>query len=161
MNCILYKAALLCCLSSIAVAQAPSAPPGNEGKEDPGKALLERTCTKCHNLAGTLSQHNSPARWSAIVDDMVARGAEASDAEIDKIIVYLSKIYGPTVSINKVNAEELATALDLPPAGAAAIVEYREKNGSFKSLEDLKKVPSIDWKIIESKKDRLDFAGDR
>ena len=29
------------------------------------------------------------------------------------------------------------------PAKAKAIIEYREKNGSFASVEDLKKVPGI------------------
>jgi competence protein ComEA len=140
-------------LCSFAVAQAQSAPP-----EDEGKALLERTCTKCHELAGTLSQRNSRERWSAIVDDMIARGAEASDAEIDRLVDYLARNLGNKVNVNKATAEELAGALELPKAIASAIVEYREKNGNFKSLEDLRKVPAIDWKTIESKKDRLDFA---
>ena len=47
------------------------------------------------------------------------------------------------------------------PAGrrsqAAAIIQYREKNGNFKSIEDLKKVPGIDVDKIEAKKDRLTF----
>jgi competence ComEA-like helix-hairpin-helix protein len=46
----------------------------------------------------------------------------------------------------------------LPKAAASKIVEFREKNGLFKNWEDLRKVPAIDWKTVESKKDRLDFA---
>jgi len=41
---------------------------------------------------------------------------------------------------------------------AAAIVAYRQKNGAFKTLEDLKKVPALDAAEVESKKDRLDFT---
>ena len=40
---------------------------------------------------------------------------------------------------------------------ATAIVDYREKNGSFKSLDDLKKVTAVDAKEIESRKDRIAF----
>jgi competence protein ComEA len=148
--------AALCCLASIAAAQ-----PRSELHDDEAKALLERTCTKCHKLTATLSQRNSKERWSAILDDMIARGAEASDAEIDTLVNYLAKSFGNKVNVNKATAEELSTVLELPRAGASAIVEYREKNGTFKSLDDLKKVPELDWKAIKGKEDRLDFAGSK
>jgi competence protein ComEA len=37
------------------------------------------------------------------------------------------------------------------------VLAYRAKNGNFKSIDDLKKVPGIDPAYIESKKDRLAF----
>ena len=37
---------------------------------------------------------------------------------------------------------------------AEAIVKYQE-NGAFKIVDDLKKVPDLDFKKIEAKKDRL------
>ena len=39
------------------------------------------------------------------------------------------------------------------------MIAYREKNGLFKSVDDLKKVPGIDAKKIDAKKDRLYFGG--
>jgi competence protein ComEA len=153
MNCILYIPVLLCLLVSMAAAQAQSTP-----AEDEGKALLERTCTKCHKLSAAVGQRNSKGRWSAIVDDMIARGAEATDPEIEKIVDYLAKNFGPKVNVNKATADQLAGTLEVPKAAASAIVEYREKNGSFKSFEDLRKVPAIDWSAFESKKDSLDFS---
>lgn len=128
------------------------------GAQDDGKALLERACTKCHGLTGTMRQRNSRERWTAIVDDMVARGAEGSDAEFEKITNYLAKNLGEKVGVNKASAEELAAGLGIPRTAAAAIVAYRQKNGAFKTLEDLKKVPSLDAADIDSKKDRLDFS---
>ena len=125
--------------------------------QDDGRALLERTCTKCHALNATTRQRNDRERWSAIVDDMVVRGAELSDAEIEKIIDYLAKNLGPKVNVNSASAEDLAKVLELPKAAATAIVDYREKNGSFKSLDDLKKVTAVDAKEIESRKDRIAF----
>ena len=128
--------------------------------QDSGKAVLERVCTKCHTLTSTLKQRNSDAGWSKIVDDMVARGAEASDAEIEAIIEYLGKNFGPKVNVNKASAEDLARGLEIPAAAADAIVEYRVKHGRFKDLEDLKKVQSV-GKDIESKKERLEFGDSR
>ena len=38
---------------------------------------------------------------------------------------------------------------------AAALIAYREENGPCKKLEDLKKVPGLDYKKIDARKDRL------
>ena len=40
---------------------------------------------------------------------------------------------------------------------AAAIVKYRSEKGSFRSTEDLKKVPGLSEKKVEEKKDLLIF----
>jgi len=125
--------------------------------EDQGEALLERTCTKCHTLDGIARQRNSKERWAAIVDDMVSRGAEATDAEIEKIVDYLVKNTGPKVNVNKASVQDLVAKLGLSEAASAAIVASREKNGSFKTLEDLKKIESVDPKEIENRKTRIDF----
>ena len=54
-------------------------------------------------------------------------------------------------------AIDLESGLSLRRSQAAAIIQYREKNGPFKSIEELKKVPGIDIEKIEAKKDRLVF----
>ncbi len=126
--------------------------------QEDGKALVQRVCTKCHALNTTTGQRNSPARWSDVVDDMVARGAEASDADIVKIIEYLSTNFGPRTKVNTASAGELAAALEISKAAADEVVAYRSKNGAFHSLEDLKKVPGLGAADIESKKDGLDFS---
>ena len=38
------------------------------------------------------------------------------------------------------------------------MVEYREKRGGFKSFDELKKVPALEGKDIESRKEWLDFS---
>src|SRR5262245_1648564 len=56
---------------------------------------------------------------------------------------------GP-VNINTADAKTLAKELDgVGPAKAQAIVEYREKNGAFKSADDLLKVEGIGSKVLE------------
>jgi competence protein ComEA len=127
-------------------------------QDDAAKELVERTCTMCHSMDGVKRLHNSQEQWSAVVDDMVSRGAEASDSEIAQIVDYLTKTQGIKVNVNKAAAAELAGVLEIPAGAASAIVAYRAKNGNFKSLDDMKKVPGLDAKAIDSKKDRLDFA---
>ncbi|MFN7999307.1 MAG: pyrroloquinoline quinone-dependent dehydrogenase [Bryobacteraceae bacterium] len=64
-------------------------PPGG------AKAMVEKTCgTGCHPVEVVTSQRMSAADWSAVVQNMVARGAQASDAEAQVIVDYLSKTLG-------------------------------------------------------------------
>lgn len=122
-----------------------------------GKALLESHCTKCHDLTSTLRQRNTRERWTKIVEDMIGRGAEGTDEEFDKITDYLVKHQGPKVAVNKASADELSTVAGLTKANAAAIVQHREKNGAFKTLDDLKAIAGIDWPDVEAKKENLEF----
>ena len=53
------------------------------------------------------------------------------------------------VNINKANSEALQQNLQgIGPVKADAIVEYRNKNGSFKSIDDLKNVPGIGDELV-------------
>jgi quinoprotein glucose dehydrogenase len=59
------------------------------------KALVEKTCgTGCHSVEVVTSQRMSEKDWNAMVQGMVARGAQASDAEVKIIVDYLSKTLG-------------------------------------------------------------------
>lgn len=123
-----------------------------------GKELVERECTKCHGLEGITGSRNSKDRWASIVDDMVSRGASGTDQEIEQIISYLSANFAPAkINVNKATAKEISTALAISEDDATVIVSYRSKNGNFKDVESLKKVPGVDAQRIESRKDRLEF----
>ncbi len=59
------------------------------------KALVEKTCgTGCHSVEVVTSQRMSEKDWNAVVQSMVARGAQASDAEVKAIVGYLAKTLG-------------------------------------------------------------------
>jgi hypothetical protein len=59
------------------------------------KALVEKTCgTGCHAVEVVTSQRMNKTEWSAIVQNMVVRGAKASDAEAGAIVEYLAKTLG-------------------------------------------------------------------
>jgi len=47
--------------------------------------------------------------------------------------------------------------LALTSEEAAALVSYREKNGDYKTIDDLKKVAGVDSKKLDAKKDLLQF----
>ena len=53
------------------------------------------------------------------------------------------------VNVNTASAVELAAIKGIGPAKAQAIVEHREKNGAFKSVDDLKQVRGIGDKMLE------------
>lgn len=59
------------------------------------KALVEKTCgTTCHSLGVLASQRTDEKGWNAIVANMVARGAQASNAQVKVIVQYLVKNFG-------------------------------------------------------------------
>jgi competence protein ComEA len=59
------------------------------------------------------------------------------------------------VNINTATAAQLETLPGIGPAKAAAIISYREKNGPFRSLDDLTEVAGIGAKTVEGLKDYI------
>ena len=59
------------------------------------------------------------------------------------------------VNINTATVEELKTLKGVGEKKAEAIIEYRKKNGSFKTKEDLMKVRGIGKKLFESFEERI------
>ena len=62
--------------------------------EGEGKELTETVCSTCHELLVVTSERRTEAQWKALVDDMVRRGAEASDSQKKVILAYLLKNFG-------------------------------------------------------------------
>jgi competence protein ComEA len=87
---------------------------------------------------------------------MAERGARATDAEFESIISYLSKFFG-AVNVNQASAKEIQEVLEIPAQAGDAIVQYRSQHGPFADLESLKRVPALDGKLLEERKDRILF----
>ena len=59
------------------------------------------------------------------------------------------------INLNKATAAELSQLKGIGMKYAERIVEFRDKNGPFKQVEDLLKVQGIGPKILEKNKDRI------
>ena len=59
------------------------------------------------------------------------------------------------ISINKASVSELMTLPGIGESRAKSIVEYRDANGSFQHIEDIKKVTGISSAIFESIKEYI------
>lgn len=64
---------------------------------------------------------------------------------------------GDVININTATAKMIQDAhlKGIGAKRAEAIVEYREKNGPYKSVDDLKNITGITQKIIDANRDRL------
>jgi len=62
---------------------------------------------------------------------------------------------GGKININTATEQELQQISGIGPSKAKAIIEYREKNGSFQTIEDLDKVSGIGEKTLEHMKDQI------
>jgi competence protein ComEA len=66
------------------------------------------------------------------------------------------------VNINTADATALAKALNgIGPSKAKAIVSYREKNGPFKSVDQLAMVEGITQKLIDKNRADIRLGGDK
>jgi competence protein ComEA len=125
--------------------------------DGPGKEVTLQLCGNCHEAAIVEAHRQSRDEWVATIQKMMAAGAEGTEEQFTAVLEYLSKNFGPAaarINVNKATAADLGTGLEKE---AAAIVKYRTDKGAFKTLEDLKKVPDLDFKKIEAQKDRLVF----
>lgn len=61
------------------------------------------------------------------------------------------------ININTANLEELKTLNGVGDAKAKSIIEYREKNGGFKSIDDIKNVTGISEKMFEKIKEQIEI----
>src|SRR6266852_5709011 len=124
--------------------------------EGPGKAETQKLCTQCHELERSIAPRQNREAWQQTMNKMIVLGARGTEEEFRIVIDYLAKNYPgeevPKLDVNKAPAMQFESRLSLTRSQAAAVIEYRTRNGNFKSIEDLKKVPGVDAAKIEAKK---------
>src|SRR3954451_9033916 len=115
--------------------------------DGPGKDQLVKICGQCPEPQRAASIRLTRDGWEQTIGDMIARGAKGSDDDFKAILDYLSTNFrgeaSKPLNVNTANSVELESVLLLLRKEAAAVIAYREKNGLFKNVEDLKKVPGI------------------
>jgi len=151
LKCPRLPALLSVALACSAFAQLP---------EGPGKAATMQLCGNCHEATIVQQHRQSRDEWVATIQKMMAAGAQGPEDQFMAVLQYLTKNFGPAaakISINQAPAAELESGLGITAKEAAAIVTYRTDKGPFKAIDDLKKVPDLDFKKIEAQKDRIAF----
>ena len=127
-----------------------------------GRDTLKKVCTQCHDIESVPRLRYSRADWTTLVYSMKDMGAEATTAELDEIIDYLTLNFGKgdeakKINVNMAAAKDLQTMLGLTEKESGLIVDYRGKNGNFKDLPGLMKVDGIDGSKIQAAKDKIAF----
>jgi competence protein ComEA len=129
--------------------------------DGPGKDVTAKICGNCHDVEVLKGYRQGSDGWTQTISKMINAGAMGTDEQFEMVLDYLVKNFGPDapppIKVNKATASELEPALEITAKESAAIVKYRTDHGPFKSIDDLKKVPDLDLKKIESKKNRLVF----
>jgi len=147
---ILAVAALL----SFAISPALAAPGDLEAltkasdlDPDPADAQAVATvCTACHSSAQFLTAARPYLRWEQTMQDMLDRGAVATDEQLDHILSYLVKNI-TIVNVNSSPPEQLGMTLQIPSAVAEDIVAKRTQR-PFTSVDELKAVKGINPEVV-------------
>src|SRR5437763_12313658 len=69
----------------------PTPPPADTAQVDPAVALIQSRCVMCHGADFVLQARKPKAAWRDLINEMVGKGAQVSDAEADQIQAYLEK----------------------------------------------------------------------
>ena len=127
--------------------------------EGPGKAELLKVCGGCHQPERSAAVRLTREGWEGVIADMMQRGAKGTETEFAAVLDYLATHFlgdAPRpLNINRASNLELESVAGLTRKEAAAVLAWLEKAGPCKSLDELKKVPGLDYKKIEARKDFL------
>ena len=147
---------LLAFAAALTAAAFPAA--AQDLPDGPDKALVEAICSECHTTERIAAQHLTKPQWADKVLEMLQEAPDVKQSERDRIVEYLVKNFPARARVNKANAKELQAILEISDESATFIVGYRQKNGSFKTFNDLKKVPGVDPSKLDAKREIIDFT---
>jgi mono/diheme cytochrome c family protein len=96
-----------------AAAQQPQWPPGD------GREIVSVACVQCHVPSIIMNLREGPAGWRAHVLDMVTRGAQVKNSEVDAVVAYLASNFAPGTNL------PTAKPVTLPDGDGKQLVEER------------------------------------
>lgn len=115
---------------------------------DPADAkAVAAVCTACHSSAQFLTAARPYLRWEQTMQDMLDRGAVATDDQLDHILSYLVKNI-TIVNVNSSPPDQLGMTLQIPSQVADDIVARRTAH-PFASLDELKAVKGVNVDVIQ------------
>lgn len=80
-------------------------------------------------------------------------------AFVGLVLMAFAGLASAVVDLNAATAEELQAIKGIGPAKSKAIIEYRDKNGPFKSVEDLDNVKGFGKKTVDKLRPELSIGG--
>jgi competence protein ComEA len=153
--------AMILAASGLFAAAGQDPPPAQSSDvlpEGPGKEATLKVCSGCHSVRIVASLRLTRDGWAGVVKDMVREGAKGTDEELAQVLDYLAANFlgeAPRpINVNTAPSIDLESVIGLLRSEARALIAYREKT-PCKVIEDLKKVPGLDFKKIEAAKDRI------
>ncbi len=90
-----------------------------------------------------------------IQDEMVIYVPAQGEVEQSQVNLSDSDSNQSKIRINSATADEIESLNGIGPSKAQAIIDYREENGLFQSVEDLLEVPGIGEKTLENLKEDI------
>lgn len=137
--------------------QSPAQQSAADASEAAEAALVSRMCGgQCHVPAEVLTKRRTKIDWQDVLDRMVEKGATGASKDFERVLAYLCRTYGE-IYINRAPPDEIAMTLGLSKKDADAVVAYRKANGSFADIDAVKKVPDLDIKTLDKRKDSIIF----
>ena len=122
----------------------------------PGADAFQRTCVLCHTPERIVSVRKTKVEWEEIIDKMITRGAQVTDDNYGPIEEYLLRNYGK-VNVNKAVKDDLVLIGGFTAEEADAVVKFRTDNGPIADFAALGKIPALDAKKLDEKRDALTF----
>src|SRR5215471_5526190 len=110
----------IACLAFAVSVQAQILPEGR------GRADFQRICGTCHGLAMATSQRLTRGEWTRVVNDMVARGAQGTQDELDNVMAYLTANFGKPLAGADGVKPKVAPAVNEKPLSEAEIAKGTE-----------------------------------
>ena len=119
--------------ATVSTAQVTTPGAGQAEERPAPPPEFTKVCVRCHPSDKIVEGRRYPAQWDQVLEQMVARGAIATDPELDVIYDYLVAQFG-RVAINTAPADEIAQVLHLEQGAADTIVQYRREDRRVRRL---------------------------
>ena len=139
-----------------AQAAVPLASTDAQATDDPAAGVFVQTCGKCHDASRITAMRRTSGEWEDVIKKMIEKGAPGTEKDFETVYDYVLRNYGK-VFINAAPTSEIVTILGLSEKDAKAIVAYRASKGPFADFDAVKKVPDIDLKKLDERKDAVAF----
>jgi len=143
----------------VVIATAQAAGGQTQLPDGPGKEAATRVCGTCHPTERAASVRLTRDGWQNVIAKMVKLGARGSDEDLEATLDYLATHFkgeaAKPLNLNSATSIDLESIAGLFRKESAAWIAYRTKKGPCTTIDDLKKVPGVDFKKIDARRDRL------